>query len=1438
MSDLLLDDLKSLIARREAVCFVGEEVSVLSVSAEQRDLATWSGLLKSGVQRCIDLPIALHPGWCERQLAAIDSGDADELIGASDQVTAKLRTSGDGEFRRWLLESVGTLRIVDPPVLAAVADLGLPILTTNYDSLLEDVTGCRPITWKDPASVERVLSGHEPGIIHLRGHFQQPETVVLGAPSPEDLQEDPTQTLLKGMATLKSLLLIGFGKELLYPGFMPLLEWSRRSLSWSYRRHYRLVRNLDLERFRRDRAPGDRVQVLGYGDSPSDLVCFLNSIRSGSEAIPGRQSDPLTETTGLLGTRGRQIGPPATAIGQMTSDLETRLPAAGAREGVSILSPLLGSYRSEPKELEFPVYEARIATARELLQAGEIAAARSVAVELESEIAEKNVPARFRYRIAAVLGACALGDDDTVEVRRQFEKALALDPENPKALANRALAALLDRDLDLACELAERALASMPRDGHAMGVLLQVLYHKGDQERLEALVGSEAWIQDELGCRAALGWIRFEQGRYSEAEKLLRAVVEAEPFNTSLRTALVGSIMGPIEAELVDAPLVGWATPADRRRRLDEAEGLQSETIRILEKRQQPEQLSTAILRRCHIRLLGDRQKEALSDCERVLSDAPDRPDALRLRGIMALHEPDPDLAVSCLEKASRTFGLDVTIPLAEAHLLNGNPRRAAELLSPVLHQPKLGSRSLARAAEGLLLAYRRLGIAEGREEVLRALAQFAPDCPFALVIRAREAYRGGIAAEAECLLRTAAERAKPHERAVIILELGAFLDHAGRHGEAADCYREVAQTPGDTPGTQRLVVALYKAGRLREARDTAAKARGDGPPLVPATEIEATLRDIQGDLVGSRALWTRLAEHFPKNPRYVIQTALIDMRIGKESEARATLDQVEIESIEEDAEALVKAAQGRLALGMPDALEYCYQALRAGFDDPKTHMAYVTLFLRAGSSDFQQPNVVEEGTVVRFQVHGQEEEVLILRAGERARMPFEKVADDPAVRRLLGHKRGDEVLFGGSSLNPYMVTVTDIKNRHVAAYQDSMARFQFRFPDQNFVESITGDTAHTLTKVFAIVEAAQKEGGVLVSEYAQGSLPIYAISTLTGRSVYEVWRSLSLDSSAGVCASVPSPDPRSAHGVKGLVCDAVSLFTLQHLDALDVFFESCGPIFVPTQVRDELANALQSAVPLPGEAGSLQKTGDYFALVKTPDPSRNDACVFLQAILDFIDRNCVVSGSDAVLDYSQESIQEEVKWFGSGFYALLLARERGVPLLSDDQALRIVATETRVPSFWTHQWLLALAPETITMDHYRGLVVKLMKANYRYPVLTAEDFRWALAQVSFEPNAEAKQVLRYLSGDNCPPGAAVRITAYLIRSAVLASLLPLRENALVHLMLDALVKDRFAPGILRELEKALDAGLGLLPIHHDRIAKTMRAWRKAREEKKQMLVI
>ncbi|MCC6130577.1 MAG: tetratricopeptide repeat protein [Acidobacteria bacterium] len=937
------------------------------------------------------------------------------------------------------------------------------------------------------------------------------------------------------------------------------------------------------------------------------------------EALSSREEQIDTSRLANTGHAAEpfQIGDLTSRIEQMGASLAARLPASIAREVITLLEPMLVPGGSGAEGPEIGICEAKIGTARDLLRAGEIAAARTVLNDLERGIEDRSVPSRIRYRVAAVLGACALGDDDTVEVRRQFEKALALDPENPKAMANRALAALLDRDLDLACELAERALASMPRDGHAMGVLLQVLYHKGDQERLEALVGSEAWMQDELGCRAALGWIRFEQGRYPEAEKLLRAVVEAEPFNTSLRTALVGSIMGPIEADLVDAPLVGWATPADRRRRLDEAEGLQSETIRILEKRQQPEQLSTAILRRCHIRLLGDRQKEALSDCERVLSDAPERPDALRLRGIMALHEPDPDLAVSCLEKASRTFGLDVTIPLAEAHLLNGNPRRAAELLSPVLHQPKLGSRSLARAAEGLLLAYRRLGIAEGREEVLRALAQFAPDCPFALVIRAREAYRGGIAAEAERLLRTAVERAKPHERAVIILELGAFLDHAGRHGEAADCYREVAQTPGDTPGTQRLVVALYKAGRLREARDTAAKARGDGPPLVPATEIEATLRDIQGDLVGSRALWTRLAEHFPKNPRYVIQTALIDMRIGKESEARATLDQVEIESIEEDAEALVKAAQGRLALGMPDALEYCYQALRAGFDDPKTHMAYVTLFLRAGSSDFQQPNVVEEGTVVRFQVHGQEEEVLILRAGERARMPFEKVADDPAVRRLLGHKRGDEVLFGGSSLNPYMVTVTDIKNRHVAAYQDSMARFQSRFPDQNFVESITGDTAHTLTKLFTVVDAGQKQGRALASEYERGSLPIYALSDLTGRSVYEVWRSLALDSSTGVCASVPSPDPRSAHGVKGLVCDAVSLFTLQHLDALDVFFESCGPIFVPTQVRDELANALQSAVPLPGEAGSLQKTGDYFALVKTPDPSRNDACVFLQAILD-----------------------------------------------------------------------------------------------------------------------------------------------------------------------------------------------------------------------------
>ena len=107
MSQVLIDDLKKQIAGGQAIAIVGAGVSMGATN--NAPAASWVGLLKNGIARCEE--VARPPaGWADRQRAALDSGDLDELLGVAEQVSRRLGYPNGGEWRRWLRETVGQLK--------------------------------------------------------------------------------------------------------------------------------------------------------------------------------------------------------------------------------------------------------------------------------------------------------------------------------------------------------------------------------------------------------------------------------------------------------------------------------------------------------------------------------------------------------------------------------------------------------------------------------------------------------------------------------------------------------------------------------------------------------------------------------------------------------------------------------------------------------------------------------------------------------------------------------------------------------------------------------------------------------------------------------------------------------------------------------------------------------------------------------------------------------------------------------------------------------------------------------------------------------------------------------------------------------------------------------------------------------------------------------
>jgi hypothetical protein len=285
---VLLDDLQQQIAKRQVIAIVGAGVSIGATSA---DTASWVGLLKNGIARCegVGNPRP-NPGWGDRQRAALDDEQLVELLSVASQIESRLGAPNGGEYPRWLRESVGALRATDRAALSALHDLGIPLATTNYDGLIEEVTGLRPVTWRDGARIQRIVRGDERGVLHLHGYWDQPESVVLGIRSYDEVLGDAhAQTVQSALALMKSFMFVGCGEGLADPNFGALLRWMQKVFPGADYRHFRLCRDHEIDKIQKLHPPEQRIFAVGYGATHEELVSFLQSLKPRATRPPTRR---------------------------------------------------------------------------------------------------------------------------------------------------------------------------------------------------------------------------------------------------------------------------------------------------------------------------------------------------------------------------------------------------------------------------------------------------------------------------------------------------------------------------------------------------------------------------------------------------------------------------------------------------------------------------------------------------------------------------------------------------------------------------------------------------------------------------------------------------------------------------------------------------------------------------------------------------------------------------------------------------------------------------------------------------------------------------------------------------------------------------------------------------------------------------------------------
>lgn len=278
-----LEALRKAVEQGRAIVLVGAGVASAMTANDPR--ATWTGLLASGVEYASARNSTEDVLWRERMQRAMGNARAaDDYLAIASQLVARLGGAEGAEMKDWLRDDIGGLRIVDGSLATALQRLEAPLVTTNYDSLLERALNRQAVTWKHGAAFQNVISRGSNEIVHLHGHWIDPTSIVLTAEQYELMLSDrETEVLRQSMAAVNTLVYVGFGDGMDDPAFTKLREWVVATFTTSATRHYRLCLAREVDTYAASHN-GERIVPIAYGTRFEDLAAFIGGLAPSERA--------------------------------------------------------------------------------------------------------------------------------------------------------------------------------------------------------------------------------------------------------------------------------------------------------------------------------------------------------------------------------------------------------------------------------------------------------------------------------------------------------------------------------------------------------------------------------------------------------------------------------------------------------------------------------------------------------------------------------------------------------------------------------------------------------------------------------------------------------------------------------------------------------------------------------------------------------------------------------------------------------------------------------------------------------------------------------------------------------------------------------------------------------------------------------------------------
>ena len=404
------------------------------------------------------------------------------------------------------------------------------------------------------------------------------------------------------------------------------------------------------------------------------------------------------------------------------------------------------------------------------------------------------------------------------------------------------------------------------------------------------------------------------------------------------------------------------------------------------------------------------------------------------------------------------------------------------------------------------------------------------------------------------------------------------------------------------------------------------------------------------------------------------------------------------------------------------------------------------------------------------------------------------------------------------------------IKSKYVKTFQEIIENFNRFFAEEEGFKKIKDDK--NFTKLHHYLEKQSKSVQQISAHFKKDLFPIGAFSKLLGKDLFTTWSGLLGNQNLLLrCASGSTEEQNQelnlALNEKEVVIDLIALFTLAHLECLNVLKKMFEKVYITTSSRDKILEIIgdHQIDKRKSYLTASSQDGKFIHEEISPEDLAK-VTSFLQKLFDFVNENLTVSGFKHIFSSEEDRLREMIG--ENSLDSIKLAEERNCVIYSDDLSLRSLAQMEKGIKGVSIQNVLraALEKNLITRPEYEEKILTLVKSNYDYISISADTLWYCVEKENFKETSDVKLLFSRIEKKETSISSAINVLGEFTKLVWLKATLPQTQFRLLELSLNTLCKERGILQTIELLKRILRIKLKLNPIHLREILRLIDDWK------------